>query len=209
MISMKKIFILGAFALLMTSLFSCSSCKTEKEAVSEEVTLVPEQCVSTDREQMFLEFGDKYAWFETCVVYTNFLDEENDGAIDELANIFQVVTERDSCYDTKVVAFTYNKETNYQKVISGFYVGDKPLNEEQIKLTFADAFEKLMATNLPKPHSRNVVLRKELGPKPCNPQYIFGNLKAQVYVDAVTGDVTDKNPAFEGFDLAAPLGEWP
>lgn len=205
---MKKFFILGAFALLMTSLLSCSSCKSQNEAVSEEVTLVPEQCISVDREQMFLQFGGDYAWFESCAVFTNFLDEENNGDIDELANIFQVVTKRDTSYDTKVVAFTYDKDGVNQKTISGFWVGDKPLNDEEIKLTFADAFKKLMATNMPKPHSKNVVLRKELGPKPCNAQYVFGNVKAQVYVDAVTGDVKDKNPAFEGFDLENPFGDW-
>jgi hypothetical protein len=53
-----------------------------------------------------------------------------------------------------------------------------------------------MAANAPKPHSRQVVLRKEVGPNSINPQYIFGNFQAQLYVDAVTGDVKTKNPAF-------------
>ena len=50
--------------------------------------------------------------------------------------------------------------------------------------------------NIPKPHSKNVVLRKEIGSLDANPQYIFGNSQAQVYVDAVTGEVRGYNPAF-------------
>jgi hypothetical protein len=51
------------------------------------------------------------------------------------------------------------------------------------------------------------VLRKEVAPLDCNPQYIFGNKRAQLYVDAVTGEVKDYNPAYKGFTM--PLGEWP
>ena len=82
------------------------------------------------------------------------------------------------------------------------------MNNEAIKVSFKEAYNKIMATNYPKPHSRHVVLRKEIGPQDANPQYIFGNSQAQIYVDAVTGDVTDKNPAFPA-DLKMPLGEWP
>ncbi len=44
-------------------------------------------------------------------------------------------------------------------------------------------------------------------PKEANVQYIFGNSKVQLYVDAVAEDVSSDNPAFgEGF--GKPLGEW-
>ena len=82
------------------------------------------------------------------------------------------------------------------------------MDKEPIKITFAEALEKLNQVNFPKPHSRYCVLRKEVGPKDANVQYIFGNSKAQLYVDAVTGEVTDLNPVFGG-DLGKPLGEWP
>jgi hypothetical protein len=85
---------------------------------------------------------------------------------------------------------------------------DSPLDKEPVKVTFAEALEKLNQVNFPKPHSRYCVLRKEVGPKDANVQYIFGNSHAQLYVDAVTGEVTDHNPVFGG-DLGKPLGEWP
>ena len=58
-----------------------------------------------------------------------------------------------------------------------------------------------MEVNLPKPHSKHVVLRKQIGPKACNPQWIFGNITSQIYVDAVTGEVNSKNPAFDEINL--------
>lgn len=189
-------------ALMLTS---CDG-KKEKENndfESEEVKgLIVENTISTDRESAFLNFSNDYRWFETCIDLEKYLDEENNGVVLGVSNVFQVVEDRDSDgYDTRVIlyAHAYGESTIEVKDYA-FWVGDLPLNEEEIKLTFKDAFDRLMQANLPKPHSKHCVLRKELGPKNCNPQYIFGNTKSQVYVDAVTGCVTDKNPVYEGFD---------
>ena len=70
------------------------------------------------------------------------------------------------------------------------------------------ALERINQVNAPKPHSRYCVLRKEIAPNDINPQYIFGNSRAQLYVDAVTGTVCTENPAFAG-GFGLPLGEWP
>ena len=86
---------------------------------------------------------------------------------------------------------------------------DFPLNDEAIVLTFTEALDRVLAANYPKPHSKYVVLRKEIGPKAANPQYIFGNLKSQLYVDATTGAVSDSNPVFAVKGFTIPLGEWP
>ena len=53
-----------------------------------------------------------------------------------------------------------------------------------------------MEANIVKPHSKVCVLRKAVGPKEANVQYIFGNEDGAVFVDAVTGDVTDVDPFF-------------
>ena len=103
----------------------------------------------------------------------------------------------------------HDSEGNKIDVKDGFWIEDCVLNNEVIKVSYQEAFEKMMATNMPKPHSRHCVLRKEVGPKDANPQYIFGNTRAQIYVDATTGKVSDKNPVFEGTNFGTPLGEWP
>lgn len=225
----KSIFLSLLFALILGTTITFSSCNgcskaapdteaTEQvdsldsianDSVAEAVFSV-ENVLSTDKEYMFMNYGGDYRWFETCIVLQDFLDEECDGTVTGISNVFQVVEEKDKGADTFVVLAAHTPDTTAYEVKHGFWVEDFPMNDDSIKVTFAQAFEKINQVNLPKPHSRQVVLRKQVGPVAANPQYIFGNVRAQIYVDAVTGDVTDKNPCFpeeDGFKM--PLGEWP
>lgn len=218
---MKKIFMMLAIAFCLSLGFtSCDSCKKEKDATPEENKsevvvkgeLNVEHVTAADKQYMFTNYGGDYRWFESCILLQDFLDEENDGTIAGVSNVFQVVNEDEGgkSADVFVVLAAHTPDSTAYEVKQGFWVEDYPLNDEAIKVTFRDAYDKVMATNMPKPHSRHVVLRKEVGPVDANPQYIFGNTQAQIYVDAVTGDVSETNPAFpeaEGFKM--PLGEWP
>ena len=200
---------------------SCNGCGSNEQAVVGDDTdtttvdqpkaeLVVENLISMDRQDMFNNYANDYRWFETCIVLNNFLDEECDGTISGVSNIFQAVVEKENGADVFVVMFTHTPDTSAVEVVHSFWVEDLPMENEQIKLTFKDAFDRVMAANAPKPHSQHVVLRKELGPINANPQYIFGNQREQLYVDAVTGDVRTDNPVFpseKGFKM--PLGEWP
>ena len=208
---MKKFLVFLMGVMLMIGVSACT-CSRQKKDVDPAVTeLVVENVVSLDRQAMNLAHGDDYRWFETGVQLKNWLDEENDGSIDMVVNVFQVVEKYDSTsFDTFVYKYQHFSDgTVNEEGIHGFWVEDYPLNEEAIVVTFKEAFEKVQESNLPKPHTRQVVLRKQVGPKEANPQWIFGNLKEQIYVDAVTGAVSDKNPAFDGLNLGTPLGEWP
>lgn len=189
-------------------------CKKKKAQPVFETTvteLVVENIVAADRESMYLNYAKNYRWYETCILLENYLDEENDGSIVGISNIFQMITEEGAGFDTKVVMFSHTNNSNVVDVKDGFWVEDFPLNEDSIVITYKQAYERIMQANLPKPHSKHVVLRKEIGPISCNPQYIFGNNKSQIYVDAITGAVTDKSPAFSSDSLGfqKPLGEWP
>ena len=238
---MKKLLFSVLFALMITfGLTSCNSCsstpqdentsKTEVvDTVSNVQNLIVENCISTDRQNMYLNYKEDYRWFETGITLNKFMDaEDTDATVESVYNVFQIVTERGEGFDTQVVCMSHKGELHGTEVKAAFWVGDCLLNEEEIKLTFEQAYNRLMEANLPKPHSRQCVLRKELGPKDINAQYIFGNVKEHVYVDAVTGDVKTENPAYEGFDVeigklgyafnwlkdrkgyfGGPLGEWP
>lgn len=167
-----------------------------------------ENLVNLDKQYMFNTYGKDYRWYETCIVLRDFMDEENDGTITGVSNIFQVVFEKGNGADVNVVMITHVGDSTQVDVKRGFWVEDYPMNDEAIKVSFKEAYDKVMAVNYPKPHSRHIVLRKEVGPIDANPQYIFGNSQAQLYVDAGTGNVVDKNPVFPA-NLNMPLGEWP
>ena len=210
---MKKILFLSLLMLgiMLTGCNSCSKPENKQELAADSVEvgeLIVENTVSTDREYMFMNHGGDYRWYETCILLKDFMDEECDGTVEGVSNIFQYITNADSTsFDVNVVLSAYGYGKHTYEVKEGFWVGDSPMNEDSIKVTYKQAFALMMETNYIKPHSRHCVLRKEVGPVDANPQYIFGNKSRQVYVDAVTGDVTDENPAFHGFGM--PLGEWP
>lgn len=204
--------LIGAL-LLIIGVNSCT-CSTTNELSDKEVSgekASVENLVSLDKQDMFVKHGGDYRWFETGVKLTNWLDEENDGSIEMVVNIFQVVEQySETTFDTYVYKYQHFADgTINEDSVHGFWVEDSPLEEEVIKITFAEAFERLMEANIPKPHSRMAVLRKEIGPVDANPQWIFGNLHETVYVDAVTGEVRSSSPSFDGLNVGTPLGEWP
>lgn len=227
---MKKFLILAAVAAATMILFSaCEKEKknaapaTETATTTDNKTVVAadvkaaalnvEHVVATDKQTMYTQFNKDYRYFETQITLKNFMDGENASAeVAEINNVFQVVdfTEDQKSADVHVVMINHAGDKTETTVINSFWMEDYPLNDEAIKVTFEQAFDKMMKANIVKPHSRKCTLRKEVGPKDANPQYIFGNSRAQVYVDAVTGDVSAINPAFgQAIKLSAPLGEWP
>ena len=213
---MKKFLMFLMSLVLIFGLSSCNSCTRNQTTPTEETTpavveLVVENVISTDRQAMYLAHGGDYRWYETGIQLKDWLDEENDGAIDMVVNIFQAIEEYDSTsFDTYVYKYQHFSDgTVNEDSVHGFWIEDDPLEQEVIKVTFKESYQKIQEVNLPRPHSRQVVLRKPIGPKDCNPQWVFGNLHEQIWVDAVTGEVANSNPAFDGLNLGTPLGEWP
>lgn len=215
---MRKAFMLMAIMLMGVMCMNSCKCTSDKQSTDVAVadstfvdsTFTVEHTIALDRQAMFLNHANDYRWFETCVQLNDFLDEECDGSFNLVVNIFQVIeTYSETSFDTYVYKYQHVDGETHEESIHGFWIEDQPLNEEAIKVTFAEAFEKVMEVNLPKPHTRQVVLRKEVGAVEANPQWIFGNSRSQIYVDAVTGEVSKDNPAYRGLNIGTPLGEWP
>ena len=200
---------------LVLSFTSCTGCSkgdnTVKDSVvvDSAVVLDFEHTIATDREAMYLKGGD-YRWFESCVLLKEYLDSENPTSEPVMiSNVFQRIIEKGNGFDTWVYKFQHFSDGTFAvDSVQGFWIEDSPLNEEVIALKYTEAFDKMMQTNSPKPHSKQCCLRNPLGPVACNAQYVFGNVREQLWVDAKTGDVKNSNPAFpkeKGFKM--PLGE--
>ena len=213
---MKKVFILLMAISLMFSFNSCDWFNKNKDNDKKEI--IVENVVKADRDYMTENYGNTYVWYETQISLNDYLDEECDGSFSEIVDVFQVITTIDSTkFDTKVIKMYHVADSSYIEEIEGFWVEDMNMNDEIISVTYKQAFQLINEVNFPKPHSKNCVLRKEVGPIEANPQYIFGNIESQLYVDALTGDVTDESPSFcdeviendSIEDVNTPLGEWP
>ena len=222
---MKKLmlFVLSALFCLVLGFSSCTGCdnKAQDEVVKDTTELAVkdsvvainvEHAIAMDRQAMYLKFKDDYRWYETDILLPEFLNAENVTSDPVMVvNIFQSVVERGNGFDTWVWKFQHlNNGTVLKDSVQGFWIENNALNDEAIKLKYTEAFDRIMQTNAPKPQSKHVTLRNPIGPIAINTQWIFGNIHEQLWVDAVTGDVKNSNPAFpeeKGFKM--PLGEWP
>lgn len=211
---MKKVFILLMTISLMFSLNSCEWFNKNKDNEKKEV--IVENVVKADRDYMTANYANTYVWYETQIYLNDYLDEDCDGSFSKIVDVFQVITTTDSVtFDTKVIKMNHVGDSLFVEEIEGFWVEDMNMNDEIISVTYQEAFRLANESNYPKPHSKNCVLRKEVGPIEANPQYIFGNLESQLYVDALTGDVADESPSFCNdepvndtiVEVNAPLGE--
>ena len=172
--------------------------------VNNDGQLSPEHVSATDCQYMYNQVGGDYILFETEVKYAEkFNDSMHTGDIEQIRNIFQKITPVDKGFYVEVWQAITKKSGTIYFHQEDFVVGDKPINDVIINLTFEQAHTKLMEANCLKPNGSYCVLRLPITSDPKqNPLYLFGNLRAgMVSVDAVTGEVC----AY----LGKPLGEWP
>jgi len=211
-------------ALLMMSCNGCSQPQDNLNADSTKVDTVQvdsicgvaaidvDHAIALDRQAMYVKFGKDYRWYETEILLPYFLD--SDSVMSDpvmLVNIFQSIVEKDNGADTYVWKFQHFPDgTVNVDSIQGLWIENCALNNNVIKFNYLQAWDQIMSVNFPKPHSRHVTLRNPLGPVAVNAQWIFGNIKEQIWIDAATGEAKKSNPAFpeeKGFKM--PLGEWP
>jgi hypothetical protein len=219
---MKKYLVMTVLALVSLLVTSCNQCsgtstpKTDvgdnKDASGVLVKLDVDHLISTDRQSMYMNYKDNYRWYETEILLPEFMDSDNATSDPEMVvNILQSIVEEGNGADVWVHKFQHFKDGTFaHDSIQGFWIENYALNDEVIKLNYTKAWDRMMATNLPKPHSRHVTLRNPIGPVAVNTQWIFGNISEQIWIDAVTGEAKNSNPAFpkeKGFKM--PLGEWP
>lgn len=198
---MKKILFLFALMCLLTS---CSTTTSISLRI-----LSTDDCIKNDHQYMDKHYKNNYRWYECGVLLHKFLDEDGGGAIEEITNVFQILTDGES-HDTNMIIFRHTLEGDSVEIYSSLWVEeDVPMYKEDVNITFREAINKIKALPNDKLHTRHVVLRKQLGPNNARPQYIFGNNQQLIFVDAAFGDVYFESPSFANTGFATWLGEWP
>ena len=200
------------------SFMSCTGCNSSKEDIKLQDSVVAtavldvEHSIALDRQAMYVNYKDDYRWYETEILLPEFMDSDRATSNPEMiVNILQSIVEEGNGADVWVHKFQHFKNGEIvHDSIQGFWIENYALNDEVIKLKYTEAWDRMMAANYPKPHSKHVTLRNPIGPVAINTQWIFGNIREQIWIDAITGDAKNSNPAFpeeKGFKM--PLGEWP
>lgn len=222
---MKKfqLFVMSLLFALVISFSSCNGCSkqttdavvgdtTEVVVNDTTVALNVENAIAMDRQAMYLAHGGDYRWYETDILLPEFLDSD-DATSDPVmvVNVFQTIVEKGNGYDTWVYKYQhFNNGEVLTDSVQGFWIENFPIDDKALTVKYAEAWDKMMAVNFKKPHSKHVTLRNPIGPVAINTQWIFGNIREQIWVDGVTGECKNSNPAFpEGQGFKMPLGEWP
>ena len=174
-------------------------CEKEEEVNNVISPLKAESLLAQDfKEVIEGHRNEKMVWYTTLYELTDFLDSGNELNIKSLTNVFQSMFEIPGTKksDVFVTKFNHDEEGTKKEIIHDFWIEDCAMDVLEARIPFEEALSKLMAANYPKPHSKQCALRIQVGPKEANAQYIFGNIDDALFVDTVTGEVSNKNPFF-------------
>ena len=141
---------------------------------------------------------NNYQWRNSLVILNDTVTAEN---IDDL----HIVSIRDVFYywsnkfGPQVQYITdhvvYGTQIPYP--ISDVWIEDRDMSNAPIKLSAEEALTRLKEWNGILPKDCNfIILRLPVGPKDCNPQWVFGDVFDVLFIDAVTGEIRSWNPAF-------------
>lgn len=141
----------------------------------------------------------KYQWRNSLVILNDTVTAEN---IDDLhvVNVRDVFFYWDNQRGPQIQYITdhVNDGTQIPYPITDVWIEDKDMSDAPIKLSAEDALLRLKEWNGVLPNDCDfIILRLPVGPKDCNPQWTFGDTRDVLFIDAVTGEVRDYDPAFK------------
>ena len=203
--------------MMVVGISSCNGCKEETgnsavsadyDGVVQDFTAGVEHITALHKQKMYdLYKGENYAWYETRILFNDSIRLEalDDLHVTDVTNIFQLFDPARS----QTISTDIKKGTIVPKPIYDIWIEDVDMSKSPIKLTVKDVLEKLKTWDGILPPAISITLRQPLGPRRCNPQYVIGNIMDVIFVDAVTGDITNWCPAFPIPGVQGPLGEWP
>ena len=231
--TMKKFIFLMLTAVLLCMVAGMSSCKScgkgepgepivekavqaDYDGVVVDFTAGVDHIQSLHRQKMYtLNDGANYEWRNSKVLFNDTITWEN---IDEL----KVVEVTDVFFywnsegpHVQFIATNVKDGTIIYKPIRDVWIEDDNLSDKEVKLSADDVLQRLKEFNGLIPPAISMSLRYPVGPCECNAQWVVGDAYDVIFVDAVTGDVSNWNPAFnpnntpKGGDFGKPLGEWP
>lgn len=213
---MKKVIYFMALLLTCAAFTGCSFCQSDKgkqdskdyDGVVVDFNKGVEHIQAQHRQMMYgIAKGKKYAWYESKVMFRDSLKADNldDVHVVDVTDVFQMFDPA-LC---QTISTNIEKGTIIPAPIPDLWIEDVDMSELPLKITAGDVIEKLKAWDGIIPPAQGMTLRCPLGPRRCNAQWVIGNIKDVIFIDAVTGDITDWCPAFPDPRVDGPLGEWP
>lgn len=212
-----KRFLFGMVAVMLLTMMAgaMSSCKGKKQGepaqneavqvyhdydgVVQNFTAGVSQIQALHRQTMFSVLGVKdFQWRNSRVVFNEAVTLENidDVKVVAVNDVFFYWNERGPW-----VQYINSHVVNGVQIpwpINDVWIEDADLSNQPIKLSAEQALARLKEWNGILPKDCNfLTLRLSVGPKDCNVQWVFGDVYDVLFIDAVTGEVRDWDPAFK------------
>ena len=205
----KNLFICLLLVLTGMVVTGCGSCQSEKskqdmkevvyhdyDGVVQDFTGGVAQEQALHRQTMFALVGGDYEWRNSRIIFNDTVTYENIGDV-HVTDVIDIFQYWDKGPWVQYISTNVTKGTQIPWPIDSPWIEDDDMSEETVKLTAEQALGRLKEYNgiLPK-GCDFMTLRLPVGPKACNPQWVFGDTFNVLFIDAVTGEVRNWNPAF-------------
>lgn len=221
---MKKILFCMLMTIVVGMMASCNGCgKSEKpqekavvvagsdyDGVVQDFTAGVANIVALHRQTMFnMIGGTTYEWRNLQVVFNDTIKAENIDYlhITDITDVFFYWN--DEGPHVQYISSNVVKGTIIPHPIIDVWIEDDELDNCEIKLWPMDVLKRLKEWNGVIPPAKGMVLRLPVGPRNCNAQWVLGAIGDPIFIDAVTGDITEWCPSFPIPNVNGPLGEWP
>ena len=226
---MKKFYFILSLMLVVSGMMltGCSSCQSgnnkqesvyhDYDGVVQDFTAGVSHIQALHRQTVYSTLGVKeFEWRNSKIVFSDSVTFENIENL-HITDINDVFYYWDGQKGPQVQYVNSNIKSGIQIPwpINDVWIEDDDLSEAPIKLSAEQALMRLKEVNCPIPPAKSMSLRLPVGPVECNPQYVIGDIYDVIFIDAVTGDISNWNPAFnpkkgvKGGNFGKPLGEWP
>ena len=208
---MKRI-ILSCLLLAIVCIMAtgCSSCQSENknqeivyhdyDGIVQDFTAGVSHIQALHRQnayQLTKDKADRYEWRNSRIIFNDTLTLDN---IDQLhitdVNDVFYYWDNQKGPQTQFVNVNVKHGTQIPWPINSPWIEDDDLSDRPIKLSCEEAILRLKEYNGILPKSYFITLRLPVGPKDCNPQWTFGDEYNVIFIDAVTGEIRNWNPAF-------------
>lgn len=176
---------------------ACNGCSKGKgEAEKPDFTAGAEHIQALHRQTMYgLIGGERYEWRNSKVLFTDSIKTENIGLL-KTKSVTDVFFYSDDKGPHVQIITSDEDGTEILPAIRDVWIEDADISDREVRLTAEDALQKLKEWNGVIPPAVSASLRRPVGPKKCNPQWVIGNVSEVVFIDAATGEISDWNPAF-------------
>ena len=207
---------MSLLTLVCVALTGCSSCHSGKakqetkdvvyhdyDGVVQDFTAGVSQIQALHRQTMYqlAQQGkpmNGYQWRNSRIIFNDTLTFDNidDLHITDVNDVFYY-WDKDKGPQVQYVNVNVKRGTQIPWPINDIWIEDDDLSDQPIKLSCEEAILRLKEYNGTLPKSHFITLRLPVGPKKCNPQWTFGDEYTVLFIDAVTGEVRDYDPAFK------------